>query len=178
MLPLDAPYTEPSTGIAQPPGGLMFALRCESGAPGAWAPVQAFWQVGRVPGGSERARGGGTRRPRLEGTPPARAPAQGGSAAAHRRPCQRPSPFPPLPPHPAPQVAPLLLPGGNPQSAASLPGGYGAAAPAAGAGLVGGSLVGQVAGQVAALLPGEAGAKLQTFTKKAGHQLGNFLQRF
>ncbi len=45
VLPLDAPYTEPSTGIPQPPGGLMFALRCETGPPGNWGPVEAYWQV-------------------------------------------------------------------------------------------------------------------------------------
>lgn len=120
MLPLDAPYTEPSTGIPQPPGGIMFALRCEVGAPGkGWRPVEAHWQV-----------------------------------------------------------APLLLPQGNPAAGAALPGGYGAAAAAPGgaigAGVSGGGLLGQVAG----LLPGETGVKLQSEAKKLGHKFANFVNKF
>lgn len=51
---MDKPYTEPSTGLPQPPGGLLFALRCETGEPGQYGPVEASWQVAPVlsPGGN------------------------------------------------------------------------------------------------------------------------------
>lgn len=89
--------------------------------------------------------------------------------------------FPPPAPNPPPcssrQVAPLLIPSGNP-AIQSIPGGYGAIATnRAGAG-AGGSVLGGAAAAVAGLLPAEHGAKLQSELKKAGHKLGNFLQRF
>jgi len=79
-----------------------------------------------------------------------------------------------------PQVTPLLLPQGNPQAAAALPGGYGATAHASAAhhGAGAGGVVGALVGQVAGLLPGQTGAKLQTGVKQVGHKLGNFLQKF
>lgn len=48
VFPLSTPYTEPSTNIPQPPGGLMFALRCETGQPGQKFGVQPYWQVRRA----------------------------------------------------------------------------------------------------------------------------------
>ncbi|KIY93020.1 hypothetical protein MNEG_14942 [Monoraphidium neglectum] len=94
----------------------MFALRCETGAPGRWGPVEAHWQV-----------------------------------------------------------APLLIPSGNP-ALANMPGGYGAHTALASTGA--GGLVGGAAAAVANLLPGQTGEKLKGEVKAIGHKLGNFLNRF
>jgi hypothetical protein len=168
---MDAPYTDPTTGIPQPPGGLMFALRCEVGVPGRWQPVEPHWQASGRPC-RWGARG-------LEGVGSwwrgcGACPFSPGPSRAPRHRCRR-TPRNPRPPLMPLQVAPVLMPQGNPQAAASLPGGY--AHEPAGPSRPGSGVAGLL-GQVAGMLPGEHAVKVQRGIKDVGHKLGNFLQKF